>query len=59
MTAWVIRLLSAQMSSGEWKIRQRLFFNVEDYMEFISIQTDSTVRNVARLYPYDVIDEEK
>ena len=27
-------------------------------MEFISIQTDSTVRNVARLYPYDVIDEE-
>ena len=31
---------------------------MEDYAEFISIQTDSTVRNIARLYPYDVIDEE-
>ena len=33
-------------------------FNVEDYAEFISIQTDSTVRNIARLYPYDVVDED-
>lgn len=31
---------------------------MEDYTEFISIQTDSTVRNIARLYPYDVVDEE-
>ena len=35
-----------------------MIFNVEDYTEFISIQTDSTVRNIARLYPYDVVDEE-
>jgi regulator of protease activity HflC (stomatin/prohibitin superfamily) len=28
-------------------------FNVEDYSEFLSIQTDSTIRNTARLYPYD------
>ena len=31
-------------------------FNVEDYTEFLSIQTDSTIRNIARLYPYDVMD---
>ena len=43
-----------------WRVEDptKAVFNVEDYMEFISIQTDSTVRNVARLYPYDVIDEE-
>lgn len=28
-------------------------FNVEDYTEFLSIQTDSTIRNIARMYPYD------
>ena len=32
-------------------------FNVEDYPSFISTQTDSTIRNIARLYPYDVFDE--
>ena len=32
-------------------------FNVEDYTEFLSIQTDSTIRNTARLYPYDNYDE--
>ena len=31
-------------------------FNVEDYTEFLSIQTDSTIRNIARMYPYDVMD---
>ncbi len=43
-----------------WRVENptKAVFNVEDYTEFISIQTDSTVRNVARLYPYDVIDEE-
>jgi regulator of protease activity HflC (stomatin/prohibitin superfamily) len=32
-------------------------FAVENYREFISIQTDSVIRNVARLYPYDVFSE--
>lgn len=29
-------------------------FNVDNFIEFVSIQTDSAIRNVARLYPYDV-----
>ncbi|MCL2281553.1 MAG: SPFH domain-containing protein [Dehalococcoidia bacterium] len=33
-------------------------FSVENYHEFLSIQTDSTIRNVARLYPYDIFDED-
>lgn len=33
--------------------------NVEDYPSFLSTQTDSTIRNIARLYPYDVFDEEE
>ena len=32
-------------------------FNVEDYPSFLSTQTDSTIRNIARLYPYDVFDD--
>lgn len=32
-------------------------FNVENYIEFLSIQTDTTIRNTARLYPYDVFDD--
>lgn len=32
-------------------------FAVENYSEYLSIQTDSTIRNVARLYPYDVFTE--
>jgi regulator of protease activity HflC (stomatin/prohibitin superfamily) len=34
-------------------------FNVENYTEFLSIQTDSTIRNTARLYPYDVFDDDE
>lgn len=34
-------------------------FNVEDYPSFLSTQTDSTIRNIARLYPYDIFDEEE
>ena len=33
-------------------------FAVENYGEFLSIQADSTVRNIARLYPYDVFDDD-
>lgn len=29
-------------------------FNVDNYLEFLSIQTDSALRNIVRLYPYDV-----
>lgn len=32
-------------------------FSVENYQEYLSIQTDSIIRNVARLYPYDVFSE--
>lgn len=32
-------------------------FAVENYKEYLSIQTDSTIRNIARLYPYDIFDE--
>jgi len=34
-------------------------FSVENYREFLSIQTDSTIRNTARLYPYDIFDEDE
>lgn len=33
-------------------------FNVEDYTDFLSTQTDSTIRNIARMYPYDIMDTE-
>ncbi len=32
-------------------------FSVENYKEYLSIQTDSIIRNTARLYPYDVFDD--
>lgn len=40
-----------------WKVVDptKAVFNVEDYTEFLSIQTDSTIRNIARVYPYDSI----
>lgn len=43
-----------------WKVKNptKAVFNVEDYTEFLSIQTDSTIRNIARLYPYDSMDVE-
>ena len=44
-----------------WKVVDptKAVFNVEDYTEFLSIQTDSTIRNIARLYPYDIMDVEE
>ena len=33
-------------------------FSVENYKEYISIQSDSAIRNVARLYPYDIFTED-
>lgn len=44
-----------------WKVVDptKAVFNVEDYTEFLSIQTDSTIRNIARMYPYDSMSTEE
>ena len=34
-------------------------FSVENYRDYLSIQTDSTIRNVSRLYPYDVFSDDE
>ena len=33
-------------------------FAVENFEEYLSIQCDSTIRNIARLYPYDTIEDD-
>ena len=42
-----------------WKVvnATKAVLNVDYYKEYLSNQTDSTIRNVARLYPYDIIDD--
>jgi regulator of protease activity HflC (stomatin/prohibitin superfamily) len=42
-----------------WRVvnTARAAFNVDNYAEFLSIQCDSALRNIVRLYPYDVADE--
>lgn len=42
-----------------WKITNtaKAVFNVNNYKTFLSIQCDSTIRNIARLYPYDISDD--
>lgn len=39
-----------------WKVKDtaKAVFSVENYKEFLSIQCDAALRNVVRLYPYDV-----
>ncbi|MBO4413712.1 MAG: SPFH domain-containing protein [Clostridia bacterium] len=39
-----------------WRIADtaKAVFNVENYKEFLSLQCDSSLRNIVRLYPYDV-----
>jgi regulator of protease activity HflC (stomatin/prohibitin superfamily) len=39
-----------------WRVvnTAKAVFNVDNYVEFLSIQTDSALRNIVRLYPYDV-----
>ena len=39
-----------------WRVvdTARAVFNVDNYKEFLSLQCDSALRNVVRLYPYDV-----
>ena len=38
-----------------WKVvnATKAVFNVDNYKEFLSIQCDSALRNIVRLYPYD------
>ncbi|MDR2149670.1 MAG: SPFH domain-containing protein [Spirochaetaceae bacterium] len=38
-----------------WKVvnTAQAVFNVDNYLEFLSIQCDSALRNIVRLYPYD------
>lgn len=39
-----------------WKVSNtaKAVFNVDNYREFLSIQCDSALRNIVRLYPYDI-----
>ena len=39
-----------------WRIADtaKAVFNVDNYKEFLSLQCDSALRNIVRLYPYDV-----
>jgi regulator of protease activity HflC (stomatin/prohibitin superfamily) len=44
-----------------WKVRDtyKTYFEVEDYVNFIKIQTDSAVRQLAASYPYDHFEDER
>lgn len=43
-----------------WKVvdTAKAVFNVDNFVEFLSIQCDSALRNIVRLYPYDIADNE-
>ena len=43
-----------------WRVvnTAKAVFNVDNYMEYISIQADSALRNIVRLYPYDIVTED-
>ena len=43
-----------------WKVvnTAKAVFNVDNYAEYLSIQCDSALRNIVRLYPYDLPEEE-
>jgi regulator of protease activity HflC (stomatin/prohibitin superfamily) len=43
-----------------WRVvnTAKAIFNVDNYSEFLSIQCDSALRNIVRLYPYDIPGEE-
>lgn len=43
-----------------WRVADptKAVLNVENYKSFLSIQCDSTIRNIARLYPYDTMEED-
>ena len=43
-----------------WRVvnTAKAVFSVDNYTEFLSIQCDSALRNIVRLYPYDITGEE-
>lgn len=43
-----------------WRVAEptKAVFNVENYKEFLSIQCDSVIRNIARMYPYDSMEDD-
>ncbi len=42
-----------------WRVTDtaKAVFEVDNYYEFLSIQCDSALRNIVRLYPYDIADD--
>ena len=42
-----------------WRVvnTAKAVFNVDNYMEYLSTQADSALRNIVRLYPYDVAED--
>lgn len=44
-----------------WRVvnTAKAVFNVDDYLEFLSIQSDSALRDIVRKYPYDTSLEDK
>ena len=43
-----------------WKVADptAAVFNVENFEQFLSTPCDSVIRNIARLYPYDTMEED-
>lgn len=43
-----------------WRVvnTAKAVFNVDNYIEFLSIQCDSALRNIVRLYPYDASNDD-
>ena len=43
-----------------WRVADptKAVFNVDNFTSFLSTQCDSTIRNIARLYPYDTMEED-
>lgn len=42
-----------QLPGGLWDTAKAVF-HVDNYKEFLSLQCDSALRNIVRIYPYDV-----
>ncbi len=42
-----------------WKVNDtaKAVFNVDNYKEYLSLQCDSALRNIVRIYPYDVAND--
>lgn len=43
-----------------WRIQDtaKAMFDVDNFVDYLSIQSDSALRNIVRLYPYDATDDE-